>query len=155
MEVTNPESEDARLVDDVPDVRQNDRNMDPEQNRLDFNILPSRDVSVFSSQNRLESVSADNSNPVSSLEAARKSDGIMEVNPSRSLIPGMVYSIPDGLNLEPAPDSKVLLRAQKLSLHPRQEHMRMDIARALVSHKPCSPKSKRKSGFLSRVFKRL
>ena len=46
-------------------------------------------------------------------------------------------------------DERVLDKAKKLSLRPRQEHMRMNITKALVSHKPRLPKSKAKSGPLS------
>ena len=67
----------------------------------------------------------------------------------------MVYSLPPNLPSDITIDKRVLAKAEKLSLHPNQEHMRLNIARALVSHKPCSPKSKAKSGLLSRVLKRL
>ena len=96
---------------DRSDNRAEEANIDLEENRLDLDVLPSRNVSVVSGQNRLESASVDVLNPVSS-EGEWKSSCVLEVNPDQSLIQGIVYSIPDNLNLNPSSDSRVLLKAQ-------------------------------------------
>ena len=82
-----------------------------------------------------------------------------EIDPSFRFEPNRVYSIPDlpgGLGNTSKLDRKVLAKAEQLSLHPRQEHMRMDIAKALTEHKPRSPKSKTGLfGILKRLEKKF
>ena len=128
---------------------------DVEENHLESDPLPSRIISLVSDQIRLDSPSVEFSNALSSLDGDIMISGVWNINLIQSLIPERVYSIPENLDLNPSLDNEVLLKAQKLPLHPHQEHMRMNIAMALVSHKPKSPKIKRKSGFFSKVLKRL
>ena len=91
-----------------------------------------------------------------SLEYDWKSEGALRVNPDYPLVPNMVYSLPPINEKEvTSVNSKVLAKAQSLSLHPRQEHMRLNIAKALVYNKSCSPKAKGKSSLINRVLKRL
>ena len=80
---------------------------------------------------------------------------MLPVVPDKSLVPNRVYSLPADLGNVHKIDKRVLAKAEKLSLHPNQEQIRFNKAKALVSHKPLSPKSKAKSGLLSRVLKRL
>ena len=78
------------------------------------------------------------------------------VNPDYSLVPNMVYSLPPITENEvDSVNPKVLAKAQSLSLHPRQEHMRLNIAKALVYGKHRPPKAKGKSSLINRVLKRL
>ena len=69
-----------------------------------------------------------------------------------------MYSIPElpgGLGNSAKLDKKVLAKAEQLTLHPRQEHMRFNIAKALVEHKPRSPKSKGLFGIVKRLDKKF
>ena len=127
---------------------------DPELSRVDNPALPSRDITQLSSQLRVES--SDLKHLAPSLEYDWKSEGALRVNPDYSLVPNMVYSLPPITEKEvDSVNPKVLAKAQSLSLHPRQEHMRLNIGKALVYGKPCSPKAKGKSSFINRVLKRL
>ena len=77
------------------------------------------------------------------------------LGPSSSVQHGIVYSVPEGVMVDSPVDSRVRKRALKLCLSPELDHMHLNIARALVSSKPRSPKSQSKSEFLSRGLKRL
>ena len=123
---------------------------DIEQNR-DYNPVPSRNLSPLSSQLRLEFLG----DHIHSFDSDWKFCGALQIVPEQSIVLNMVYSIPPNLPKSVSVDQRVLDKASKLSLHPKKEHMRMNIAKALVSHKPRSPKTKAKSGLLSRVLKRL
>ena len=81
--------------------------------------------------------------------------GLSMIDPSKSLRPGRVYTLPVVCSEEAAGYSeRVQRRAEKLYLPLQQEHMRIGIAQALV--KPRSPKNKcDKSGILNRILKRL
>ena len=147
--------EDLQVDDDGSVNRVEEVLMDVEENCLESDPVPSRNISRMSGQIRFDPPFVDFSNPVSSHDSDIKMGGVLNINPNQSVIPGRVYSIPEDLDLNPSPDNRVLLKAQKLSLHPCQEHMTMNIASTLVSHKPESPETKRKSGFLSKVLKRL
>ena len=51
-----------------------------------------------------------------------------------------MYSIPElpgGLGNSAKLDKKILAKAEQLTLHPRQEHMRLNIAKALVGLTNC------------------
>ena len=76
--------------------------------------------------------------PLSSFNPSWKSSGVLPINPGQSLVPNRVYSLPADLGNVHKIDKRVLAKAEKLSLHPNQEHMRFNIAKALVSHKPHS-----------------
>ena len=90
--------------------------------------------------------------PLSSFSPCWQFSRAQELNPSSPLVSNKVYSIPSlpgGLLDTHKLDKKVLAKAASLSLHPRQEHMRLNIARSLVAHKPCSPRNKFKMSLLN------
>ena len=94
---------------------------------------------------------------LSSFAPTWQSSRAQELDPSSPLVSNRVYSIPSlpgDLATAQKIDKKVLAKAEKLSLHPHQEHMRFNIAKALTAHKPRSPRSKAKSGLLN-MLKRL
>ena len=95
--------------------------------------------------------------PLSSFAPTWQSPHVQELDPSSPLVSNRVYtvpSLPGGLLNVPKIDKKVLAKAEKLSLHPKQEHMRFNIDKALLAHKPRSPQSKAKSSLFN-VLKRL
>ena len=128
----------------------------PEVNRSVVLAPPSRDISSAPSPSRLET-QPDLSDPLSSLAPTWQFSRAQELNPSSPLVSKRVYSIPSlpgGLANIHKIDKKVLAKAEKLSLHPHQEHMRFNIAKALLAHKPCSPQGKAKSSLFNKL-KRL
>ena len=99
-------------------------------------------MSPLSSPLRLESLG----DRIQTFYSDWKSCVAPQIFPEQSVVPNMVYTIPPNIPTNISVNHKVLEKASKLSLHPRQEHMRVNIARALVSHKPHSAKTKTKLG---------
>ena len=134
---------------------QGDEEPTPEENRSAN--TPSCDISLPPSSNRVETTGPNPCDPLSTFNPVRDSSHVQEVYPSHPLVSNRVYSIPSllgGLTDTHKLDKKVLAKAEKLSLHPHQEHMRFNIAKALIDHKPRSPQSKAKSSLFN-VLKRL
>ena len=99
---------------------------------------PSRDISSVPLSSRLET-QPDLADPLSSFSPSWQFSRAQELDPSSPLVSNKVYSIPSlpgGLLDTHKLDKKVLAKAERLSLHPHQEHMRLNIARSLVAHKP-------------------
>ena len=89
-----------------PDLEEN-----LEENCLDSVVLSSLDVSQISSHPRLESNIID-SGQVLNLDSDWRSSGAMQVNPEQSLVPNMVYSLPENLSMNSPLDRRVLNKAQ-------------------------------------------
>ena len=90
--------------------------------------------------------------PLASFTPNWQSSHVQELDPYSPLVYNRVYSVPSlpgGVVNASKIDKKVLSKAGKLSLHPNQEHMRFNIAKALVTHKPCSPLCKVKSSLFN------
>ena len=135
---------------------QHEEQPNTEVNRSPALAPPSRDVSSVPSSSRLET-QPDLADPLSSFSPSWQFSRAQELNPSSPLVSNKVYSIPSlpgGLLDTHKLDKKVLAKAASLSLHPRQEHMRLNIARSLVAHKPRSPRNKSKMSLLN-ISKRL
>ena len=117
---------------------------------------PSRDVSSVPLSYRLET-QPDLADPLSSFSPSWQFSRAQELDPSSPLVSNRVYSIPSipgGLLDTHKLDKKVLAKAEKLSLHPHQEYMRLNIAKSLAAHKPRSPRNKSKMSLLN-ILKRL
>ena len=94
-------------------------------------------MSPLSSPLRLESLG----DHIQTFDSDWKSCVAPQIFPEQTIVPNMVYTIPPNIPSNLSVSQKVLEKASKLSLHPRQERKRMNIAKALVSHKPRSPKT--------------
>ena len=129
---------------------------DPEEDHSAVLAPPSHNISSAPSADRVET-QPNLCDPLSSFAPTWQSPHVQELDPSSPLVSNRVYtvpSLPGGLLNVPKIDKKVLAKAEKLSLHPKQEHMRFNIAKALLAHKPRSPRSKAKSSLFN-VLKRL
>ena len=116
-------------------------------------LLPLETVPLSS---RLET-QPDLADPLSSFSPSWQFSRAQELDPFSPLVSNRVYSIPSipgGLLDTHKLDKKVLAKAEKLSLHPHQEYMRLNIAKSLVAHKPRSPCNKSKMSLLN-ILKRL
>ena len=116
LKVDNAERMQDVHVDMQPDIdgsdnRAEEANLDIEENRLDSDVPPSRNISLVSGQVGLDSPSIEFSNSVSSFDSDLKTGGVWNINPNQSLIQGRVYSIVEDLELNPSSDDKVLLKA--------------------------------------------
>ena len=83
--------------------------------------------------------------------------GVLRADVGDVIQENAVYLLPDlpVPGIPSPPDPRVVSRAKKLSLHPDQEHLRMPIARALVTRRVKSPKVKSKGGFIGKIFRKL